>query len=329
MTTGTGLSAQVGIAEELTYGTYVEPDTFFEFISESMVPANPAINSEALGSGVFRSRAPRHHVTGASGDLTLDVVNLGWELFIKHALGALATSQPDDVAEPNHYKHSGTPGSLRGKSLTLQVGRPSTDATIQPFSYLGGKITAWSIAAELDAIATLTATMDFKTEDTSETLATASYPADMRSFTFLDGSLSMDGDTVGVVNSIELNGTNPMNTNRRGLGGEKLEPLVNARRLVTGTFTSEFEDMLAHQAWIAGAEQANLLLTFALAGTEIDTGEENPFKLVIDIPRLYYTGDAPQVGGPDIVSQNKPFEAYKPSGGEIITIDLHNDDSAA
>jgi hypothetical protein len=329
MSTGTGLSAQLGIAEESTYGTYVEPDTFFEFTSESIVPANPAINSEALGGGVFRSRAPRHHVTGASGDVVLDVVNLGWELFIKHALGELATSQPDDMNEPNHYRHRGTPGALRGKSLTLQVGRPSTDGTIRPFSYTGGKITAWTLAAELDAIATLTQTFDFKTEDTTEDLATASYPSNLRSFTFLDGSLTMDGDTVAVVNSIELSGTNPMNTNRRGLGGEKLEPLVNGKRLITGTFTSEFENMLAHQAWMAGAEQADLLLTFALAGTEIDEGEENPFKLVIEIPRLYYTGDAPQVSGPDIVSQNKPFEAYKPASGEIITMDLHNDDSAA
>ena len=329
MSTGTGLSAQLGIAEETTYGTYVEPDNFYEFNSEGIAPQVERLTSDALGRGRYRRTSRiRHFVTGAEGDVELDLVNKGLGLWLKHMLGSVATTQPDDGTKPNEYLHKFTPDTngLRGLYMTLQVGRPSTDGTVRPFSYLGGKITNWTLNAALNEIATLSASMNFKTEDTSEDLATASYPSGLQSFTFLDGSLTMDGSGVGVVNSLEIAGENAMNVDRRGFGNEKFEPLANDFWSITGSFDSEFEDMTAYNAWINGTEQVDLIATFAITGTEIDSGQSNPYKLVITIPSLHYTGDAPNVDGPDVVSQSKPFEAAKNESDPIITIDYHNDE---
>lgn len=330
MATGTGLDAQIGIAEESTYGTYVAPDTFFEFTSESISPQVQRLTPSALGRGRFRRTSRiRHFVTGAEGDVTMEMVNKGMGLWFKHALGSVATTQPDDVGAPNHYLHTFTPDTngLRGLYLTTQVGRPSTDATVRPFSYLGGKITSWTISAAMNEIATMTASMNFKTETTSETLATASYSSGLESFTFLDGSLTINSTAVGVVNSAEVNGTNALNTDRRGFGNEKHEPLANEFWTIAGTMESEFEDLTAYNAWINGTEVVNLVMTFEVSGTEIDSGQSNPYKLVITIPSLHYTGDAPNVGGPDVISQSKPFEAAKNETDDIIKIELHNDEA--
>lgn len=329
MAMGTGLDAQIGIAEESSYGTYVEPTNFFEFTSESISPQVERLVSSALGRGRFRRTSRiRHFVTGAEGDVTMEMVNKGMGLWFKHALGNVDSSQPDQQDKPNEYKHTFTPdvNGLRGLYLTTQVGRPSTDATIQPFSYLGGKITSWSISASMNEIATMTNTMNFKTEDTAETLATASYDSGLESFTFLDGSLTVDGSPVGVVNSAEVNGTNALNVDRRGFGNEKHEPLANDFWEITGSLESEFEDMTAYNAWVNGTEVVNLVMTFEISGSEIDSGQSNPYKLVVTIPSLHYTGDAPNVDGPDVISQSKPFEAAKNENDPIITIEYHNDE---
>lgn len=329
MSTGTGLSAQLGIAEETTYGTYVEPTDFFEFNSEGVSPEVERLVSSALGRGRYRRTSRiRHFITGAEGDVELDLVNKGMGLWFKHMLGAVDTSQPDENDKPNEYRHRFTPDAngLRGKYLTVQVGRPSTDGTVRPFSYVGGKVAAWTISASMNEIATLSTSLNFKTEDTSETLATASYPSDLESFTFLDGTLTMDGSSAGVVNSVEITGTNAMNVDRRGFGNEKFEPLANDFWEVTGSFDSEFEDMTAYNAWVNGTEQVDMVLTFAISGTEMDTGQENPYRLVVTIPSLHFTGDAPTVDGPDIVSNSKPFEAAKNESDEIITIDYYTTD---
>lgn len=326
MPIGSGLSAQLGLGMESTYGTYVAPTRFYEFNSESLTPDVRKLYSFARGSGRFqRASRVRTFVVGGNGDVELDVVTKGFGKIFEHMLGAMASSQVASTAE---YKHTATPATngLAGKSLTVQVGRPSTDGVVRPFNHLGGKIGGWTLSAAMDEILKLALTFDFKSVETSSALATASYPSGAAPLTFLDGTLTINGSSAATLKSVSLSGANAMDVERRSFGNVKREPIENGEFAITGEFASEFESLDAYNAWIAGTQQANLVVTFT--GGTIPT-TSNPYKLVLTLPVIEYTGSAPQVQGPEVLQQNLPFKALAPSSGNIITIDYHSDDTAA
>jgi len=323
MATGTGLDAQIGLGIEASYGQVAVPSAFYEFNSESIEPTVTKLYSRPLGGGRFqRAARVRTAVTGAAGDITLDLVTHGLGKLFLMMFGAVDTQQ---VGGTDEYVHTFTPDAdgLRGTSATVQVGRPSTDGVVHPFTYVGGKVTQWEIAAQMDAIATLKVTWDFQGVDLSQPLAVPSYPAEAQPFTFLDGSLTLDGQPFGTVRSVTLTGANALNTDRRSFGGVKREPLANNEWAYTGTFESEFESRDAYDAWVTGEQQANLILTF-LGGTIPDTS--NPYQLVITIPVIEYTGEAPTVDGPDVVAQNLPFKALWNGTDPIISLEYHTTD---
>lgn len=325
MAYGTGIDAQIGMAEESTFGTYVAPTTFFEFNSESITPEVITNRSSPLGRGrvQYTSRV-RTSVVGASGDFEVDAVNRGQGLLFKHMFGEVATAQ---VAATTEYTHTFTPDNTNGKrglSATVQVGRPSTDGTIRPFSYLGGKVTGWEISAAVDEILKISTSWIFAGQTTAQAIATPSYATDPEPFIYLDGSVSIDGSAVGSVKGLTVGWEEALDNDRRYIGGTKGEPLANGMLAVTGTLESEFNNLDAYNAWTAGTEVVDLVITFE--GSTIPS-EANPYKIVITIPSLKYTGDAPAVGGPEIVQANTPFEALYNGTDELITLVYHTDDT--
>lgn len=322
---GTGLAAQLGVAEEVTYGTFVPPTRFYEFNSQSLVPAVTVLErTAALGRGLFaREDDPRTFINGGSGSLNVDVLTNGNGLLFEHMLGNNDIVQ---VAATDEWVQTITPSTngLRGKSLSIQAGVPTTDGPIQPFNFAGGKVSAWELACALDAILTLNLEFDFSQAfEMTTALGTPTYPAGAQPFIYIDGAVTIDGTSV-IVNNATVNGANAMNTNRRGLGNQKREPLANARWEYGGTLSSEFENPDFLEAFIAGTK-ASLNLTFT--GPLIPTTPNN-YRLNIDIPVIRFTGEVPSVSGPDVVPQNLPFRAYK-GVDPIITIEYASDDIAA
>lgn len=320
---GSGLDAQIGLAKESTYGTYVAPTRFYEFNNESIEPAVAKLYSRPLGTGrLQRTSRRRTFITGAGGDFEIDAVTRGLGLLLELMLGDVDTNQ---VGETDEYVHTFTASTdgKRGLYATVQVGRPDTSGTVQPFSYLGGKITGWTMTAAMDEILKIATTWDFKGQATSEALATASYATDPEPFTFLDGTLSIGGSGVGTVKGVSVTWAEALDTERRYFGNSKGEPLANGELAITGQLDSEFNSMTAYNAWVAGTEVVDMVLTFT---GPLIPGESNPFKLVVTIPSLEYTGTAPTVGGPEIVQMNLPFKALDNGEDEIITIDYHTDD---
>lgn len=323
--TGTGLDAQLGIAIEDSYGAVKAPDAFVEFNSVSIAPDVRTLKSSPLGSGGFqRASRVKTFIVGGAGDIELDLVTKGLGPVFQLMFGKVDVQQ---VGSTDEYVHTFTPdvAGLRGLSATVQVGVPATSGTIHPFTYIGGKVTAWEISAAMDDIAKLKVTMDFKSL-TESALGVPSYAVGAEPFTFLEGSLTIDGDPVGIVTGVTLSGTNALNTERRSFGNVKHEPLKNAMWEYTGTFESEFESLDAYTAWTTGASLVDLELTFE-AG---EIAEGVPYKLVVTIPTIKYTGEAPSVTGPDIVPQNLAFEALlNDEGDPIISLDYHTTDTGS
>src|SRR5262250_2979740 len=138
-----GLSGQVGIKQESTYGTPVTVDHFYEFLSENFVYNPTWLDGMGLKAGQAYNRATRTVVSqfDVNGDLTMehtsgeaatavaDSMGFWW----KWALGSALTTPT--LVLGTAYKQVHVNGSKAGQFITLQVGRPQiSGVTVQPFT---------------------------------------------------------------------------------------------------------------------------------------------------------------------------------------------------
>lgn len=320
MPVASGLSSQIGIAEQVAYPTFVTPTRFLEFLSESLTVDKQMLESRSIGSMFLKSGRVRHYIRGGGGQIELPFMNQGMGLLLKHALGAVVTAQAGATAE---YTHTFTPAADGGAGdfLTVQKGLADTTGTVRPFNYVGAKVASWELNQALDANLLFRLTFDAKTVQTSSGLAAASYPDELFPLSFIDAVLTIDGVEV-CIREFTITGTRPMDTNRRCLGNTKREPVANGEFTITGTINREFEGTDQYDDWIAGTEAA---LTATWAFGEIGaTGE--PYQLVVTIPAVMYTGETPQANGSEITLQNLPFKALDNGDDPVITLVTHTSD---
>lgn len=308
-----GLSNQLGYAQESTYGTVVTVTRFLEFLSESLAVDKQVLRSRSIGDQFQRSGRTRHYIRGAGGQIEIPFMNQGMGLLLKHALGAVATAQ---VGATDEYEHTFTPAADGGAGdfLTVQKGLADNTGTVRPFNFLGGKILTWELVQELDANLLFRLGFDFKTAQTSTGLASASYPADLVPLSFIDASLTVDGVAV-CVRSLSVGGNRALDVDRRCLGNTKREPVANGENEITGSILREFEGTAQYDAWIAGTP-AKLVGLWEYG----DTGDGEPFALEITLEEVEYTGEMPQANGSEIVMQNLPFKALYNGTDPIIEI---------
>lgn len=306
MSIPSGLSNQLGIAEESAYGTFVAPTRFLEFMSESLAPDKQVLPFRSMGSQFQKANSSRHYIRGGGGPIELPFMNQGMGLLLKHALGAVASAQ---VGATDYYAHTFTPAADGGAGdfLTVQKGLADTGGTVRPFNYVGSKITTWTLSQALDAYLLFRATIDAKTVQTSSGLATASYPDDLTPLAFVDAVFTIDTTEI-CINQFEITGTRALDVNRRCLGNTKREPVANGEYAITGVINREFEGMDQYDDWIAGTP-----------GALVCTWTYGDFSLVVTLPVVEYTGDAPQSNGSEIVRQNLPFKALE---GDDPTIEI-------
>ncbi len=252
MATGAGIAGQLGLKEESVWGTLVTVDRFYELKSESIGYEIERIESEGIRSEqrVIRSDDWTPGTKRVSGSVELELSTKNMALIFKHALGGLVTTG----AGP--YTHTLTPGTLTGKGLSVQVGRPSSDGTVQPFTFNGCKITAWELAFELDQIVSLTLELVGKDQVTATALATASFTASNSLLAFTHGAITVAGSAVKV-KSGTIRGENALNTDRVFLGDTTIgEPIENGRREYTFDLVTEFESLTALNRVVNGTEAA-------------------------------------------------------------------------
>lgn len=296
------LSAQLGFAEESTYGTSVTPNKFTEFNSESITATYGRIESDGLRPGrLYRSDSRfTTYVEGASGDIELEVGSKGFGIWLKHMLGSISTG----VLTDSTYTHTAVPGDLKGKSLTVQVGRPFYDeSAVQPFTYLGGKITEWELSNSNDSNLMCALGMDFADEVTATALASATYPTGIETFSWVGGSVTIGGTAFDVTEA-SVSGSNNLNTDRRYLRNNtrKKEPIGDDYRGGEFSLTADF-DSLTQRARVASATAAGAMAAVVLRweGKTLAGATTYP-SLTVTIQGRFDEFSA-NVGGPEAVTQ--------------------------
>ena len=322
MPAGKGFMKQLGIAEQVAFATAVSPTSYLEFTTEDL----NVTKEEILSAGIRGTAAVSRRVLGQTavqGGFELEVFPHGGIGYIfKHALGAVGSTQPDVGNNPTVYEHEFTlTDALNEYGLTLTIERD-----IAQKEYYGCKINELEITAAVGAILMGRVAVLGKDESSASTM-TPSYP-EQPPFVFTQGKLEIDSTETEVSNFV-LTLNNNLREDRYGIKNSasrfQIERL--GKREVTGSFNRPYENDTAYDKFIAGTP-AVLVLTFESAVIAGGDGSYN-YKLVIDIPVVYYNSFTPGTGGAEMADHTIPFRAIEKltaTTAKEFKITLTNDD---
>lgn len=234
------LLGQVGWKSEVTWGTAVTVDTFHPgWISGNPVREQPPLVSRGIRAGRRVAACLSTGPKTVSGPMTFELYNQPMATLLRHMFGTIATTGVGP------YTHTASPGSLNGKSMTVQVGIPSSDGTVRAFTYSGAKIPSWTLSASSGEIATLETEISAKDYVTATALATASYPTDCP-FTFIHGSVSVAGVSQGTVDSFSLSSTRPLRVKHPVGSSTIIEQLEEGPAEYEISVTADFQNLTIH-----------------------------------------------------------------------------------
>lgn len=325
----TGLAAQLGIAEETTYGTPVTVTRFYEFVDESLKLEIARLESAGLRAGNRVQRSDRWAAGSktVAGDINMEIGTRSFALWLKHMLGAIAITTP--AGGTLSRDHTATPsaiGSQLPTGLTVQVGKPDNAGTVRAFTYHGCMIPSWSIRGEVDQLAKLRVSIAGEDEETAIALAAASYPTGLKLLTFVHGSLTIAAGSVEV-RSAELNGDNGLKIDRRKLGSQLIKrPTESAMAVFNGTLDAYWDDLTLYNRFINGTEAA-----LVLAFTHQTAIEGALFPMLQITANVRFDGETPQVDGPDELEQPLAYKCVSADGtpGSALTIVYRTEDTVS
>ncbi|CBG71869.1 conserved hypothetical protein [Streptomyces scabiei 87.22] len=245
MAIGSGLGAQLGIAAETTYGTFVAPTKFIEFSKESLALKKTTALSSGIAAGRLLGLSARRVLTRqeVQGNVDFEVTNKGMGIPHQALMGTTVTPVQQGVTTA--YLQTHTLASVAGKSLTIQKGVPLTSGTVTDKSFVGCKVTSAEFACAVGEMLTCSMEFDGKNSDESQTLATASYPS-MTPFHF--GQMSLKTGTFGTetaldgIRKVSCKIERPQDVERfyAGQAGLKKEPIENDLVKISGTLETDY-----------------------------------------------------------------------------------------
>ena len=320
MTAPAGLSAQITLAQETTYGTYVAGTRALDMVSETLKATRVRMESKGLRAGRRLITSPAW-VPGArtvAGTVKEEVSQINQAFIFLNALGGTVSTVNN---ADSSYTHTLTPGDMTGKSMSIQIGRPDVTGVVNPFSYTGCKFTKWTLACKAGEIAELDLDIVAQDETTAQSLVNAStfYPATMVPLSFVGGQLTIGGTQIPC-HDVNLIGDNKLDANRLMLRAAPtvLEPLEGtALRDYTGTLTADFTGLSPLYTQFVNGTEAALVLTFQGA----NIAGAHYYGIVITA-NVRFDGDTPNVAGPMLLTHAVPFKAIASGAADSSAISV-------
>jgi hypothetical protein len=245
MAIGSGLGAQLGLAAESTYGTFVAPTKFIEFTQESLQLKKTTAQSAGIAAGRLLALSSRRVVTRreVQGSVSFEVTNKSMGLLLQALMGTTVT--PVQQGATAAYLQTHTLASVAGKSLTMQMGIPLTSGTVTDKTFLGCKVTSGEFSCGVGEMLTASFEIDGKTVDEGQTLAAASY-SNMSPFHF--GQMGVKAGTFGAETALDgirkmtCKIERPQDTERfyAGQSALKAEPIENDQVKITGSLETDY-----------------------------------------------------------------------------------------
>jgi hypothetical protein len=330
MSVGSGLAAQLGIAAESTYGTYVAPTRFLEFDKHQLRKKKNAMQGGGLAAGRFAQLAGQRVVTtvGGEGPLDMEVKNAKMGLLLSHIFGSTPTVVQQGATAA--YLQTHAIGDNVGKYLSVQAGVPDTAGTVRPYSFLGGKVTSAEFTCKLDDTLDASINFDFRDVTEAQGLAAPSYTAEAP-FHFgqmnvkLGATYGSEASVSGVKGiSVKIERGQATDRYYAGAAGLKAEPIMNDWVKISGSVDADLVDKTIWADRFAADTQTAMVLEWV--GPIIASTFAYTFRL--KLPAIFLDGDTPDVEGPDITSGSFPFVAQFDGTNPLITCEYMSIDTA-
>ncbi|MEU7293331.1 phage tail tube protein [Streptomyces exfoliatus] len=309
MAIGSGLGAQLGIAAEVTYGSYVAPSKFVEFTKAGLQLKKTTAQSAGIAAGRLLPLGSRRVVTQrqASGGLGLEVTTKHMGLLLQTLMGTTVT--PVQQGATSAYLQTHTLADTAGKSLSVQVGMPLTTGTVVRKNFLGCKITSGEFSCGVGEMLVSTFEFDSKNVEETSALAAASYPA-MSVFHF--GQMALKVGTYGAevaadgIRKVSIKVERPQATERfyAGADGLKAEPITNDQIKITGTIEMDYVSPALDDLHTSDAGTS---LVWEFVGNNIAGAFDETFRIVL--PEVHFDDAPPTVDGPDVIKPTLTFTA--------------------
>jgi hypothetical protein len=323
MAIGSGLSSQLGLKAETTYGTPVTVDRFLEYLNESIVDDTSPVDLFQLGMGrVQRSSQIVQVQKGGSGSVEFNVLTKGFGVLLDQCFGASAVAQVGATAEWTQTFTIDLVNGQYGKNATYQIGMAQTDGVMKTKTLAGGKVTGFHFSAALDEPLTLIIDLVGRQIINTTALATATYANGRAPYVYSQGILTVGGVST-VVKAVTIDVDQGLADDRFGISSPlRREPIAAGPQVINGSFDCEFESLVHWDQFRAGTLSA-MVLEFT-AGTIPTTAAT--YKATFTLPSVRFTGETPQVGGPEIIRENIAFQALYDGSTNPFSLVLHTDD---
>ncbi|MFF6925847.1 phage tail tube protein [Streptomyces californicus] len=326
MAIGSGLGAQVGIAAESSYGTFMAPAKFVEFTKESLQLKKTTAQSAGIAAGRLVPLSSRRVLTQrqASGSLEMEVTNKAMGVLLQTLMGTTVT--PVQQAATAAYLQTHILADTAGKSLTIQKGMPLTTGAVTDKTFLGCKVISAEFSCEVGGMLLATFEIDAKDCDETQTLAVATYPA-MSPFHF--GQMSVKAGTYNSevaldgVRKVSVKIERPQATERfyAGQSGLKKEPISNDQVKITGSIETDYVATTLDDLHTSDAA-TSLVWDFTgplIAATHFE-------RFTVKIPAIRIDDAPPVVEGFDVIKPTYSFtglyDGTNPTAIEYMSTDI-------
>lgn len=323
------LDSAILLGKETTYGTAASLTRAFEGKADSFKREQNYIDSIGFRANMEALRSDRFVVEnlGGTGELELDILNKGFGMLFEGMFGT-STGPTQQGATIAYSQTHTTDDTGPTSSYTIQVLRSVVGGTTQQFTHLGAVVTGWTISQDVNGLANLKVSYDFRDVETSTSAGTPSYPAGTTPFAWNQVTVTLDPNgsaTVLQPRDFSFSADLGFDTNRRRLtsSGLKAQPVRNSVPSYTGSMTVDFEGLTEYNRWVNGDVFA---LRVAWTGAVIESSYN--YTLQLDLPAVQYTGESPVASLSELSSQPLPFRALHDGTNPVVTLTYISTDTA-
>lgn len=350
MALGSGLASQwTRPVTETTFGVVPaglsSTTKFTACDSDGLELKKTAKQSTGIFAGKLYPRTARRVVTEwtAGGPVVMDLPARGLNDWLFPMFGSygqtLATLTQDASTGAYTAVHNG--GVLDGHSFAMQKGVPAVNGTVEPFTYVGCKLSEWEISFAPGEIGKLNLTVEARNElaggGNSDPLngsvpGLVTYVAPVGGvFHFLEaqiftggtlsttsGNTTVSGATLaGNIKSGSVKQSVPLDLDRffAGQAGFKSDQLQNALRAISGQFVIEWLSSEAQYNAFAADTPTAFQLQFL--GGPIGSGSDHS-SLTILVSNIFLEGESPKITGPEVLTQTVTYTGLDDDTNNVI-----------
>lgn len=323
---------------EAVYGTYLAPNRALEFDDEDLDFSPNWSDGKGLRVGAFTDLDYRSVETSRQGDggVTIAAQTKGLGVLLDSAHGVSTSTLVSGTTYQQVHQLA-----LNPASLCIQKGIPQTTAgTVDALSFLGCMVDSWGFDGGNDAVPTFNFKFDIRDIDSLQSFAALTYPtlAPTSIYSFEHATAGYGGTLTAPTATALASGATTNNSLRDfkfdvnnnlvrrpniGLAGLTAKPQVG-RREVTGSFTSEYENMTSFLADYRANTSRPLVVTYTSAEA-ISTGFAT---LQFVFPTIKLRSAVPKANGDETITVEHSFKAFSTATTPALYTVLRTSDTA-